>query len=120
MYGRVRRAFLGQLVSYSGVVSFVRVPRGLNRSRGVRSRLCQVGKNAIFLVSYMLTVALLSGGYSSQMALLPDAAFPRRLRHLALFAGYATNVALCGHELHALQTAELNASPGELDLNPPA
>jgi hypothetical protein len=39
---------------------------------------------------------------------------------LSLFATYATSFALRSYELHPLQTAQLDASPGEFNLNPPA
>ena len=37
-----------------------------------------------------------------------------------LFACRAAHFPLGTHELHALQPAKLNTSPGELDLDPPA
>jgi hypothetical protein len=39
---------------------------------------------------------------------------------LRLFLPYATTLALRRYELHPLQTAKLDASPGEFNLNPPA
>ena len=39
---------------------------------------------------------------------------------LSLFAPYATSFPLRSYDLHPLQTAKLDASPGEFNLNPPA